>query len=76
MEIREIFYHLISNVIFYHSRVKFVTLQEQHANTVQLDLNFKKLACAIAYALHEQQKIRCVLVSARKLDDVSAAHGE
>ena len=44
--------------------------------TVQLDLNFKKLACAIARALHEQQKIRCVLASAWELDDVSAARGE
>ena len=45
-------------------------------STVQLDLNFKKLVCAIAHALHEQQKIRGMLASARELDDVSTAHRE
>ena len=50
-----------------------VSLSTVVLNTVQLDLNFKKLACAVAHALHEQQKICCELASARELDDVSAA---
>ena len=37
--------------------------------TVQLDLNLKNSR----HALHEQQKIRGMLASARELDDVSTA---
>ena len=32
--------------------------------------------CAIAHALHEQQKDRGVFASAREIDDVSTAHAE
>ena len=44
--------------------------------TVQLDLNFKKLACALHAALHEPKNIRCVSASAREGDDVSTTRGE
>ena len=46
---------------------------EKGSCTVQLDYNFKKLACAITHALHEQQRYRGVFASAREIDDVSTA---
>ena len=42
MEIREVFYHLIVKVRFYHLQVKFVALQKQYINsmlTLMSDLN-------------------------------------
>ena len=36
-------------------------------------ITFKKLACEITHALHEQQKYRGVFASAQEIDDVSTA---
>ena len=45
-------------------------------HTVQLDLNFKKLACALHAALHEPKNIRCMSGSAREGDEDSTTRGE
>ena len=45
MEICEIFYHLIVNVIFYHSRVKFMKLKEQHANSTRALMSDSNKTC-------------------------------
>ena len=43
---------------------------------IQVWYSLRMLACTIAHALHEQQKIHGVLVSAREIDDILTAHGE
>ena len=47
-----------------------------HTYTIQLDSNFKNLACATAHTLHEQQKDCGVFAGAREIDEVSAARTE
>ena len=39
-------------------------------------LTLKKLACAIAHTLHEQQKDHGMFASAQEIDDVSTTRGE
>ena len=43
---------------------------------VQLDLNFKKLACELHAALYEPKNICCVSASAQEGDDISTTRGE
>ena len=57
MEIREIFYHLIANVIFYHLRVKFVTLQEQHANSTRALMSDSNKTCGQSQVIQNECQV-------------------